>query len=99
MDQVLDMFRSLGYELDSLAMDLDVSPKKLTKEPTAEQYSSDVMVMGIVIMMMFLMMLIVIFCGVMMNKKRKAFLDEDMKADQQRTMFDYIDFRKEANLV
>ena len=99
MDHVLDMFESLGGELNSFNRELEVSPEKLTKEPTAEQYSSDVMVMGIVITMMFLMMLIVIFCGVMMNKKRKAFLDEEMKADQQRTMFDYIDFRKEANLV
>ena len=97
MDHVLDMFESLEYELNSFIRELEVSPEKLTKEPTADQYPSDVMVMGIVIMILFL--LIVIFCGVMMNKKRKAFLDEDMKADQQRTMFDYIDFRKEANLV
>ena len=98
MDHVLDMFASLGGELNSFNRELEVSPEKLTKEPTADQYPSDVMVLGIVIMILFLV-LIVIFCGMMMNKKRKAFLDEDMKANQQRTMFDYIDFRKEANLV
>ena len=99
MDHVLDMFESLEGELNSFNRELEVSPEKLTKEPTADQYPSDVMVMGIVLMILFLIMFIVIFCGVMMNRKRKAFLDEDMKADQQRTMFDYIDFRKEANLV
>ena len=83
MNHVLDMFKSSGDGLDSFARELEVSPEKLMKEASADQYLLNMMVIRIVFMILLLMMLMVIFC-VMMNKK----------AGQQQSIFGHINFRK-----
>ena len=81
MNHVLDMFESSGDRLDSFARELEVSPEKLMKEASADQYLLNMMVIRIVFMILLLMMLMVI---VLMNKK----------AGQQQSIFGHINFRK-----
>ena len=69
------------------------SPGRFTKEGAAYQYDFDLVVIRIVVTLLLLAM--VIFCLYLMNRRRK-------EADQtpiRKSSFDYIDFRKHANLV
>ena len=95
MDYVLEMFDSMGDGLDSFTRELGVhkSPGRFTKKAAAYQYELKLVVIGIIVTLLLLVM--VIFCLYLMNRRRK-------EADQtpiRKSSFDYIDFRKHANLV
>ena len=95
MDYVLEMFDSMGDGLDSFTRELGVhkSPGRFTKEVTAYQYDLVLAMIGIIVT--FLLLVMVIFCLYIMNRRRN-------QADQtpiRKSSFDYINFRKHANLV
>ena len=100
MDSVLNMFDSLGDGLDSFTREQEVhkTPKKLTKEVAAYKYDIDLLVIGVVVTILLLMMAIVICCAFVRIKRRKVFYQVDQTKGEH-TSFDYIDFRKGANLV
>ena len=101
MNDILDIFESLGDGLNSLAREQEVykNPEKLRTEVAAWQSHLNVAVTGTVIMILLLMMFIAISCVFRINKRRKAILLQPDLTTDRKSSFSYIDFRKHANLV
>ena len=95
MDYVLEMFDSMGDGLDSFTRELGVhkSPGRFTQEGAAYQYEVDLVAIGILVI--FLLLVMVIFCLYFMNRRKKQVNQTPIRKGS----FDYIDFRKHANLV